>query len=110
MFGFTPSAGNREDCGPHQRLSQTTATARNYDVSSGELRTLCGFCINGRKQSAHFEGKMHVCLLLNAFHLKYLKNVPVSRARCIISDEGMFRDKNPKDMRKNLNDRNPPAL
>ena len=57
-FGCTSYSGNQEDCGPHQRLSQTTTAARNYDFSSGERCPLCGFCVNWGKQGANFEGNI----------------------------------------------------
>lgn len=76
MIGFwcTPYSGNREDCGPHQRLSKTTATACNYDLSGGELCTLCGFCVNRRKQSTRFEGNIY-SLSLSTFHIHDLKTL-----------------------------------
>lgn len=58
--GRTPCPGNQEDCGPHLRLSQTTTAARNYDFSSCEFCTLCGFCVNGRKQSSSFKGNVFI--------------------------------------------------
>lgn len=58
--GCTPCPGNQEGCGPHLRLSKTTTAACNYDFSSREFCTLCGFCVNRRKQSTSFEGKVLV--------------------------------------------------
>lgn len=70
----TPYSGNQEDCSPHQWLSQTTTTACNYDFSDGELCTLCGLCVNRRKQSTCFEGNIlltiHISNVYFYFHDK----------------------------------------
>lgn len=55
---FVVYSGNKEDCGPHQWLSKTTTTACNYDVTCGQLCTLCYICINWRKQSTSFKGSI----------------------------------------------------